>query len=220
MNSTATTIRATERPGRLTRSPSQWMAFGALYARGVIERHRAKLRERLRRPPSRYSVPGTLPVLFFGDLRSARIATVGLNPSDREYTDGNGVPLTGSLRRFQTLDSLGASDRSVLDDAQCDEAVEWMRRYFDPAKPVFNAYFGHLKHLLGGLGADFVDGTAAQLDLVQEATHPTWTALRKADPAEHERLLAADLPFLEWAASRCRLSSATARRSRIKYGYG
>lgn len=84
---------------------------------------RAGLHARLRRPPSPHSVPGSLPILFFGDLASARIATVGLNPSDQEYTDGNGELLTRSRQRFATLASLGAADRASLDSAQCDEAI-------------------------------------------------------------------------------------------------
>jgi hypothetical protein len=57
---------------------------------------RARLYERLRRAPSASTVPGSLPVLFFGDLFSARVATVGLNPSNQEYTTRDGAMLTGS----------------------------------------------------------------------------------------------------------------------------
>lgn len=39
----------------------------------------ARLYERLRRSSSTSTVPGSLPVLFVGDLLSARVATVGLN---------------------------------------------------------------------------------------------------------------------------------------------
>jgi hypothetical protein len=50
--------------------------------RWVTDARQAKLYERLRRPPSPATVPGALPVLFFGDLLQAEVATVGLNPSD------------------------------------------------------------------------------------------------------------------------------------------
>jgi len=163
----------------------------------VNDQVRSGLHARLRRPPSPYSVPGSLPVLFFGDLFSARIVTVGLNPSDQEYTDGNGQLLAVSRQRFATLDSLGATDRSNLDNEQCDEAIEWMHRYFDQNKPVYR-WFAPLQRLVDGLGASFTDGTAAHLDLVQEATDPTWSALGRTDGTEQVRLLAKDLPFLEW----------------------
>jgi len=153
-----------------------------------------RLRERLRRPPTEASVPVSLPVLFFGDLFSARVVTVGLNPSDQEYTDGNGRLLTGVRQRFATLRTLGTSERGALDDAACDEAIRWMRHYFEPGKPIYR-WFTALERVVGGLGASFADGTAAHLDLVQEATRPTWSALPAGDRG---RLLAADLPFLEW----------------------
>lgn len=177
--------------------PTQRHPAGVTFAR-VIHDVRGQLHERLRRSPSPYSVRGSLPVLFFGDLFAARIATVGLNPSDQEYTDAQGVLLGGDQQRFATLESLGAADRASLTDAQCDEAIDWMKRYFDAGKPEYGAYFRHLHHLLGGIGASLADGTAVHLDLVQEATLPTWSDLRKTDPARHMRLLVADLPFLEW----------------------
>lgn len=157
------------------------------------ERERS-LRSRLRREPGPSTVPGTLPVLFFGDLFSAEVATVGLNPSDQEYTDRHGALLTDSKQRFATLSSLGATKRGELTDEQCDEAVRVMRAYYRPDKPVFG-WFAALGRVVEGLGASLRDGTAAHLDLVQEATHPTWSALPQH---ERSRLLADDLPFLEW----------------------
>src|SRR5437660_457287 len=92
---------------------------------------------RLRRPPSQSSVPGSLPVLFFGDLFCARVATVGINPSLQEYLDPDGQELQGDARRFETLSSLGASDRPSLSPEQAAQAIERMRGYFQPGKPVY-----------------------------------------------------------------------------------
>src|SRR5688572_4573519 len=78
----------------------------------TMHEHATRLRQRLRRAPSASSVSRTIPVLCFGDLLSADVATVGLNPSDREYVDRMGALLTGASQRFETLDSLGAADRS------------------------------------------------------------------------------------------------------------
>jgi uracil-DNA glycosylase len=171
-------------------------ADSAGYDRG--HERRAHLHARLRRSPSPYSVPGSLPVLFFGDLFSARIATVGLNPSDQEFTDARGALLTGARQRLATLPALGAVGRASLTDAQCDEAIDWMRRYFDDGKPQYAPYFNHVRRLLAGFGASLTNGTAVHFNLVQEATHPKWSDMRKTEPEEHTRLLDADLPFLEW----------------------
>lgn len=51
---------------------------------------RAVLHERLRAAPAPATVAGSLPLLFFGDLLMARVVTVGLNPSNREYVDEQG----------------------------------------------------------------------------------------------------------------------------------
>jgi len=152
------------------------------------------LYSRLRRPPSPSTVPGTLPVLFFGDLPSAEVASVGLSPSDQEYLSKSGTMLAGPAQRFATLESLGGEDRVSLSDDQCAEAVEAMRNYYEPSKPVYG-WFNALSRVLEGFGASFGDRTAVHLDLVQESTSPVWSEL---GAAEREALLLQDLPFLEW----------------------
>lgn len=150
---------------------------------------------RLRRPPSPSTVPGTLPVLFFGDLLGAEVASVGLNPSDQEYLSKGGTMLAGPAQRFATLASVGADERAELTDTQCAEAVEWMRDYYEPGKPVYGSWFNALSRVVEGFGASFRDRTAAHLDLVQESTSPVWSEL---GAVEREALLRQDLPFLEW----------------------
>lgn len=153
------------------------------------------LAKRLRRAPSASSVPGSLPVLFFGDVFAARVATLGLNPSRQEYLDPGGAELDGMKRRFETLASLGAADRASLDDEQARRAIDRMRRYF--SGNVYAGWFSRPGRVLRGAGYDYTrDGV--HLDLVQEATDPTWSALKQQDPSEHAALLAADAPFLRW----------------------
>jgi hypothetical protein len=158
------------------------------------------LRERLRVEPSHSSVAGSLPVLFFGDALSARVATIGLNPSKFEYLDRNGQMLEGRARRFATLGSLGARSRADLSGAQAEDAIDVMRAYFDVGKPVYGSYFRHLTNFLQGMGASYTGRTATHLDLVQEATDPVWNKL-DADPITREeltQLLERDMPFLAW----------------------
>lgn len=156
-----------------------------------------RLCARLRRSPTRFTVSGSLPVLFFGELLSATVATIGLNPSAREYVDRHGKELDGLFRRFETEHSLGVTGRHQLTSEQCDQAIETMRSYYRPGKPVYS-WFRSLERVLSGMGVSYVAGEAAHLDLVQEATHPTWSALKVADSAETAALLAADTPFLLW----------------------
>lgn len=154
----------------------------------------ARLHERLRAAPAPASVPGSLPVLFFGDLFTARTVTVGLNPSDREYVDRRGAPLLGADQRFATLPSLGAGSRADLTEDQCADAVRCMRGYHDPHRPV-HRWFTHLSRVVDGFGVRYDRRQAAHLDLVQEATRPTWSSL---PDREREDLLHRDLRFLSW----------------------
>lgn len=151
--------------------------------------------ERLRRTPSPSSVPGSLPVLFFGDIHKARAATVGLNPSTLEYVDNEGQELTGAERRLETLSSLGASSRRSLTVKQARRAIDQMRSYFHGN--VYTGWFAPHWRVLQGAGHDY-GHDAAHLDLVQEATDPTWSKLANANPGEHDALRTQDMPFLRW----------------------
>jgi hypothetical protein len=158
---------------------------------------REALHRRLRRPPGRFSVPGSLPVLFFGDILTAQVATVGINPSDQEYLSPSGSELDGALRRFQTLKSLGCVDRASLTPEQCERAIRTMQGYFQPGKPVYK-WFQPLDRVLRGMGFHYERGEAVHLDLAQEATRPTWSELKKASPPDAEAMLRADDSFLCW----------------------
>jgi hypothetical protein len=156
-----------------------------------------RLSDRLRRPESPSTVPGSLPVLFFGDLPLARVATVSLNPSKREYLSAKGEELRGLNRRFETLGSLGARDRRTLDPGQCSRAISTMRGYFDPGRPVYS-WFNGLARVLDGMGTPYWKRQAAHLDLVQEAIDPTWSTLSAERPEEARTLLDQDQGFLRW----------------------
>ncbi len=158
---------------------------------------RQRLYARLRQPPSASSVPQSLPVLFFGDLFTVGVATVGLNPSDQEYFSPGGVELDGEARRLETLTSLGAADRASLTNAQCDRAIQRMRMYYQSGKTIYK-WFRALNRVIQGMGYSYEAGEVAHLDLAQEATNPTWSDLAKASPTEFQALRSADLPFLRW----------------------
>ena len=162
---------------------------------GSITSSDDRLRARLRLEAPSLSVRSSLPVLFFGDGLAARVATIGINPSHREYLDPQGQLLRGRAQRFATLESLGADSRAELTDEQADLAIEIMRSYYDEGKPVYGAYFRHLSHFLRGAGASYADRGAVHLDLVQEATSHVWGEL---DEQQQAGLLRSDVPFLVW----------------------
>ena len=172
--------------------------YSAMCYHDMVSQLYEQFYERLRRVGSKSSVVGSLPVLFFGDISSALIATVGLNPSHREYLDTEGAELTDAVgpnaRRFETLTSLGAHDRRHLSQEQCDQAIHRMRDYFKRGKPVYK-WFGHLERVTASMGYSYGAGQVVHLDLVQEATKHTYSEL---SPTELQRLRSADLPFLKW----------------------
>jgi hypothetical protein len=153
------------------------------------------LTERLCQQAIASTVRDSLPVLFFGDLFKASVATIGINPSRQEYLNRAGSELNDELRRFETLGSLRAADRASLTDVQAVTAMERMRGYFGPNKPVYG-WFKGLSRVVEGMGFSFTNRSAAHLDLVQEATDPTWSRLRKSDSQQAETVLRRDLPYL------------------------
>jgi len=153
------------------------------------------LRQRLRISPSESSVAGSLPILFFGDALSARLATIGINPSKFEYLHRNGQMLKGKNKRFASIESLDAVSREALSDFQADRAIDDMRSYFDDGKPVYGSYFRHLHNFLDGMGTSYGSRSVSHLDLVQEATDPIWSQIGSS---ERTALLDRDVPFLVW----------------------
>lgn len=153
--------------------------------------------ERVRRrvPVGLGVVPGSLPVVSFGDPSRARVATVSLNPSWIEFLSPGGEWLLGGDRRLASLRSLGVDRSEDLSDGQVAEVVADCNTYFE--RPTwYRAWFHWLDSLLAGSGAgSYLDGSACHLDLVQWATRPAQGELPRA---AWRRLVDDDREFLAW----------------------
>ena len=139
-------------------------------------------------------VPGSTPVVAFGDPRSAEVATLGINPSWAEFCVGDEL-LTGARRRLADAPSLGLHDPEHATDDQVRRIVADCADYF--SRPGANPYWTWFrvleKVLVAGCDASYLDGTACHLDLVQWATRPVWSKL----PAQvRTRLLRDGVPHL------------------------
>lgn len=148
---------------------------------------------RIRRPipADSHVVAGSTPVVSFGNAGTAKVATLGLNPSRVEFLDRSGRELEVSCRRLATHRSLGTCN---LFDAPQDVVagvLEDCNRYFQ--RNPYRQWFDQLESVLIACGASYYDGSACHLDLVQWATDPTWGRLRPAKL--RKRLLDADGPF-------------------------
>lgn len=121
------------------------------------------------------------PVPFFGDVETARLATVGINPSNREFVNSSGDELNGVDRRLPTLNSLGRDSWSEVDGRQLREIVNACRRYF--VTNPYDRWFRVLEQLLVGTSATFYGKrpTACHLDLIPYATAKKWGTLPLAE---------------------------------------
>lgn len=120
------------------------------------------------------------PVPFFGDYSSASVATVGINPSNREFVNVSGVELADSERRLPTLNSLGRSSWAEVSGAQLVEIVNACRLYF-MANP-YDRWFQVLERLLSGTATFYgKNPSACHLDLIPYATEDKWGSLPPKD---------------------------------------
>jgi hypothetical protein len=124
-------------------------------------------------------IPWSSPVLSFGDATKARVATVGLNPSNREFVDGDGKELDGVHRRFHTLTSLGLAAWSDAKPRHLELIADSCRDYF-AANP-YDLWFKRLDRLLEDLQVSYYSSLfgACHLDLVPFATAGKWTDLTR-----------------------------------------
>jgi hypothetical protein len=150
--------------------------------------------ERIRRPPPAEAciVPGSTPVVAFGNVRSAHVATLGLNPSRVKFVDNSGYLLMGEQRRLSTQYSLGIADLCDATAEVIDQVLEDCNQYFQ--RQPYRRWFDQLLPALKVCRASYYDGTACHLDLVQWATDPTWGKLK---PPIRKRLISEDAAFLE-----------------------
>jgi len=114
------------------------------------------------------------------------VATLGLNPSNREFVDELGNELNGSARRFETLKSLKLSRWADADVNHFRKIWKSCRDYF--SRNPYNGWFKRLDQLLADTKASYYRGSACHLDLVPYATSCKWTSLL---PSQRASLLCA-----------------------------
>lgn len=131
-------------------------------------------------------IPWSCPVAVFGNSTTARVATVGINPSNREFVDEQGCELVGSARRFHTLQTLGISRWEEATGTHFHLINESWSRYF--CGNPYTTWFDVLERLLTASGHTYYGcaPTACHLDLVPYATAAKWTSL---SALERSRLL-------------------------------
>jgi hypothetical protein len=144
-------------------------------------------------PPLPEIVSGSTPVVSFGNPLRASVASLGINPSSREFV-GKGLLLTGELRRLATTESIGLTLGRELSVEQARAVVEDCNNYF--TRNPYRRWFDPLDRVLtSAVGVGYYAGTACHLDLVQWATDPAWGQLH--DPETRRLLLQEGRPHMQ-----------------------
>lgn len=156
--------------------------------------------ERIRRPPPEgcFVIPWSPPVVAFGAFRTAWLASIGINPSVREFCDEDGRELVKD-RRLPTFRSLAIERLEGTPPSVAEKIVEECESYFAPTRKPY-PWFNALERIFAGAGGSYRDGTACHLDLVPWATERVWKRATPKRPAltaaARKKLLSDGVPFL------------------------
>ena len=122
-------------------------------------------------------IPWSCPVPAFGDIRQSLVATLGLNPSNREFVDDVGMELDGPRRRLHTLNSLELNRWSDATTDHLEQIDTACRDYF--LRNPYNGWFCSLDAILLGAGCTYYGerANACHLDLIPYATECKWAEL-------------------------------------------
>lgn len=120
-----------------------------------------------------------VPVVAFGNVENSFFATLGINPSDREFINSKGKEIAGNERRFPTLNSLGIDSWSKINQKQIELILDMSESYF--LNNPYDRWFKKLDFLIAGAGASyyFPSLSACHLDLIPYATREKWGNISK-----------------------------------------
>ena len=133
-------------------------------------------------------IPWSSPIPAFGNPPRSVVATLGLNPSNKEFVGDDGTELEGHTRRFQTLKSLGLSRWIDAEERHVEQIGESCLTYFE--RNPYDRWFGKLDRLIAETRVSYYGAKAGacHLDLIPFATSCKWTEL---NARQRNRLLAA-----------------------------
>lgn len=133
--------------------------------------------DRLDRRASEHVIHWASPVPFFGMASRAQVATVGINPSNLEFTNGDGEELDGADRRLPTLGSLDLRRWGEADGEDLRVLYAGCNGYF--TRRPYDRWFRVLERMLHASGLSYYGSSpdACHVDLFAFATREKWGAL-------------------------------------------
>ncbi|MGJ7503681.1 hypothetical protein ACSFBF_25215 [Variovorax sp. ZT5P49] len=130
------------------------------------------------------AIPWASPVVSFGNPANSKVATLGLNPSNLEFSDGSGNQLQAPYHRFESLTTLQVRDWSEVAAQGIQRVWQACEDYF--YRNPYDQWFKRLEKVLVGTGATYysrIGEQACHLDLVPFATAEKWSSLTAAHRA-------------------------------------
>lgn len=142
---------------------------------------------RLVRKDSTYAVP----IFSFGNPNGANVASISINPSSKEFTEGVNEALPHGKQRFESpWMADGPFDLKSLTQIQADGNDYFKRTGIDRKPTFYRSWFGVMERLLNSAPTrhSYLDGSACHLDLSPWASDPVWGFLSTEERDEHLRI--------------------------------
>lgn len=117
-------------------------------------------------------VEGSIPIVFFGNVEKAEIATLSLNPSNVEF-EHNGV------RRCVDRKQLGVSDNQKLTSEQAESVYQSLLLFFK-VNP-YKTWFNPMNKLFQSKGYEYYNDKVVHLDISPWATSNKWDSLSREE---------------------------------------
>lgn len=125
-------------------------------------------------------VEQSISVPFFGDIEKSFCATIGINPSDKEFLGANKQLLIGNKKRFVDRQALKVADNDCLNDVQADMVYQSLIEYFYNKDNVYKTWFCWTEYFVGDLfNSSYYKGTMVNLDIYPWATKTKWAKIGK-----------------------------------------
>ena len=140
-------------------------------------------------------VDEAMPVPFFGNINTASIATLGINPSKREFFDKHNKLLANQEQRLKNRSSLKIKSWKKASSKDVEELKQSCINYFH--NNPYNVWFKKLESLTISLKSSFYDegSNVCHLDLVPFTTCKKWNDVTSTDK---EKLLSVSKDFFMW----------------------
>jgi hypothetical protein len=155
-----------------------------------------RLIERIRQPYPKNApiVPGSTPVVSFGNPIKSTVVTLGINPSYEEFQDSNKQTLGFGQKRLTDHETLMGDYSEGLSYEQALQVLLGCYQYFERSP---YQWFSEIeKVVLKPFHFSYQSGSAAHLDIIQWATDPVWSKIESKQDCQE--MLDGDADFLRF----------------------